>query len=106
MPVDSYDMAIYTPDGRKLWEQLDQPGLGGRATQRIELDSNYTGPVTIDISNIKPGVGGNETASATDMTDSVTFTATIVPEFPLATVLLAIGIIATIAVQRYRQRLI
>jgi hypothetical protein len=106
MPVESYDMAIYTPDGRKLWEQLDQPGVGGRATQRIELDSNYTGPVTIDISNIKPGVGGDETVSATDMTDSVTFTATIVPEFPLATVLLAIGIIATIAVQRYRQRLI
>ena len=104
MPVESYDMAIYTPDGRKLWEQLDQPGVGGRATQRIELDSNYTGPVTIDISNIKPG--GDETATATDMTDSVTFTATIVPEFPLATVLLAIGIIATIAVQRYKQRLI
>jgi hypothetical protein len=106
MPVESYDMAVYTPDGRKLWEQLDQPGQGGRGTQRIELDSNYTGPVTIDISNIKPGVGGDETANATDMTDSVTFTATIVPEFPLATVLLAIGIIATIAVQRYRQRLI
>jgi hypothetical protein len=106
MQVESYDMAIYTPDGRKLWEQLDQPGQGGRATQRIELDSNYTGPVSIDISNIKPGGGGDETASATDMTDSVTFTATIVPEFPLATVLLAIGIIVTIAVQRRRQRLI
>ena len=106
MHVESYDMAIYTPDGRKLWEQLDQPGQGGRATQRIELDSNYTGPVSIDINDIRPGGGGDETASATDMTDSVTFTATIVPEFPLATVLLAIGIIATIAVQRYRQRLI
>src|ERR687891_301441 len=106
MHVESYDMAIYTPDGRKLWEQLDQPGQGGRATQRIELDSNYTGPVSIDISNIKPGGGGDETASATDMTDSVTFTATIIPEFPLATVLLAIGIIVTIAVQRRRQRLI
>ena len=106
MQVESYDMAIYTPDGRKLWEQLDQPGQGGRGTQRIELDSNYTGPVSIDISNIKPGGGGDETASATDMTDSVTFTATIVPEFPLATVLLAIGIIVTIAVQRRRQRLI
>ena len=106
MSVESYDMAIYTPDGRKLWEQLDQPGQGGRGTQRIELDSNYTGPVSIDISDITPGGGGDETVSATDMTDSVTFTATIVPEFPLATVLLAIGIIATIAVQRYRQRLI
>jgi hypothetical protein len=107
MHVESYDMAIYTPDGRKLWEQLDQPGQGGRATQRIELDSNYTGPVTIDISDIRPGGSGNETATAADMTDSVTFTATIVPEFPLVTILLAIGIIATIAVaQRRRQRLI
>jgi hypothetical protein len=106
MHVESYDMAIYTPDGRKLWEQVDQPGQGGRATQRIELDSNYTGPVTIDISDIRPGGGGNETATSADMADSVTFTATIVPEFPLVTVLLAIGIIATIAVQRRRQRLI
>src|ERR671914_582604 len=107
MHVESYDMAIYTPDGRKLWEQLDQPGQGGRATQRIELDSNYTGPVTIDISDIRPGGSGNETATATDMADSVTFTATIVPEFPFVTILLAIGIIATIAVaQRRRQRLI
>jgi hypothetical protein len=104
MQVESYDMAIYTPDGRKLWEQLDQPGLGGRATQRIELESNYTGPVSIDISDIRPGGGVGQTATAADMVDSVTFTATIIPEFPLVTVLLAIGIIATIAVQRHRQR--
>ena len=107
MHVESYDIAIYTPDGRKLWEQFDQPGLGGRGTQRIELESNYTGPVSIDISDIRPGSSTNETATATDMTDSVTFTATIVPEFPLVAVLLAIGIIATIAVaQRRRQWLI
>jgi hypothetical protein len=100
MHVESYDIAIYTPDGRKLWEQLDQPGQGGRATQRIELESNYTGPVSIDISDIKPGSGTSETATAADMTDSVTFTATIAPEFPLVTVLLAIGIIATILLFR------
>ncbi|HEX2471218.1 MAG TPA: hypothetical protein VHJ59_00560 [Nitrososphaera sp.] len=106
MNVESYDMAIYTPDGSKLWEQLDQPGLGGRGTQRIELESNYTGPVTIDISDIRPGGGMDETATGADMVDAVTFTATIVPEFPLVTVLLAIGIIATIVVQRRRQRII
>ena len=100
MHVVSYDIAIYTPDGRKLWERLDQPGLGGRGTQRIELESNYTGPVSIDISDIRPGSSTNETATATDMTDSVTFTATIMPEFPLVTVLLAIGIIATILLFR------
>jgi hypothetical protein len=107
MKVESYDIAIYTPDGGKLWEKLDQPGQGGRATQRIDLDSNYTGPVTIDISDIRPGDGGGETATAADMADSVTFNVTIVPEFPVATVLLAIGIIiVTVAVQGRRQRLI
>jgi hypothetical protein len=101
MHVESYDMAIYTPDGRKLWEQLDQPGQGGRATQRIELDSNYTGPVSIDISDIRPGGSGDETTTtAADMADSVTFTATIVPEFPLVAVLLAIGIMITILLFR------
>ena len=103
MQVESYDMALFTPDGRKLWEKLDQPGQGGRATQRIDLDGNYTGPVTINISDIRPGGGADETSNTTDMTDSVSFTATIVPEFPIAMVLLAIGIIVTIAVQRGRQ---
>jgi hypothetical protein len=106
MQVESYDMTIYTPDGRKLWEKLDQPGQGGRGTQRIDLNSNYTGPVTINISDIRPGVGGDETATSADMADSVTFNVTIVPEFPIATVLLAIGIIITIAVQGRRRRLI
>jgi len=107
MKVESYDMTIYTPDGRKLWEKLDQPGQGGRATQRIDLNNNYTGPVTIDISDIRPSVGGDETATAANMADSVTFNVTMVPEFPIATVLLAIGIIiVTIAVQGRRQRLI
>jgi hypothetical protein len=106
MHVESYDMAIFTPDGRKLWEQLDQPGQGGRGTQRIELDSNYTGPVTVRISDIKPGSNMGQTASGADLTDAVTFTVTIVPEFPLVPVLLAIGIVATIAVQKHRQRII
>jgi hypothetical protein len=106
MHVESYDMAIFTPDGRKLWEQLDQPGQGGRATQRIELDNNYTGPVTVHVSDIRPGASMGVAASGADMTDSVTFTVTIVPEFPLVPLLLAIGIIATIAVQRRRQRII
>jgi hypothetical protein len=104
--VESYDMILYTPDGNKLWEKLDQPGQGGRATQRIVLENDYRGPVTIQISDIRPG-GGNvgETAMAGDNTDSVTFTATIVPEFPVATVLLAVGITATI-VALGRRRLI
>lgn len=106
MHVESYDMAIFTPDGSKLWEQLDQPGQGGRATQRIELDSNYTGPVTVRISDIRPGASMDQTASGAGMTDAVTFTVTIVPEFTIVPILLAIGIVATIAVQKYRHRII
>jgi hypothetical protein len=107
LPVESYDMIIYTPDGSKLWESLDQPGLGGRGTQRIVLESDYRGPVTVEISDIRPGWDVGETAAtANDMTDSVTFTATIVPEFPIATILLAIGITVTIVATLGRRRLI
>ncbi len=102
MQVNSYDMAIYTPDGKKLWEQLDQPGLGGRGTQRIELDSNFTLGRSLQIQ----ATLGRQVGMEIDMADSVTFTATIAPDFHLVTVLLAIGIIPTIAVGRYRRRLI
>ena len=103
--IDSYDMTLYYPNGSKLWEKLDQPGQGGRATQRIVLESDYRGPVTIQISDIRPA-GGNagQNATAGDNADSVTFTATIVPEFPVATVLLAIGITGTIIVTLGRGR--
>ena len=103
LAVESYDMIIYDPDGNKLWEKLDQPGLGGRGTQRIVLESDYRGPVTVEVSDIRPGWDVGETTTAGNMTDSATFTATIVPEFPVATVLLAIGITATIAVMGRRR---
>jgi hypothetical protein len=103
LAVESYDMIIYDPGGNKLWEKLDQPGLGGRGTQRIVLESDYIGPVTVEVSDIRPGWDVGETTTAGNMTDSATFTATIVPEFPVATVLLAIGITATIAVMGRRR---
>jgi hypothetical protein len=99
--VESYDMTLYSQDGKKLWEKLNQPGEGGRGTQRIVLDSPYRGPVTVQLSNIRPGwlAGGAANATnAANMTDSVKFTATIVPEFPVAMVMLAIGITTTIIV--------
>jgi hypothetical protein len=98
LAVESYDMIIYDPNGNKLWEKQDQPGLGGRGTQRIVLESDYKGPVTVEVSDIRPGWDVGNTTNADNMTDSATFTATIVPEFPIATVLLAIGIASTIAV--------
>ncbi|MFL6478382.1 MAG: hypothetical protein ACJ707_06145 [Nitrososphaera sp.] len=106
IPVESYDMAIYTPDGRKLWEKLDQPGQGGRATQRIELNSNYTGPVTIGISDIRQSGSTGMSTTGADNTDSVSFNANVtraIPEFPVVPLLLAIGIITAIAIQRQRQ---
>jgi hypothetical protein len=103
LPVDSYDMTIHTADGKELWKKVDQPGLGGRGTQDVQFAGNYTGPVTIEISNIKPGWDTSGTTTASDMTDSVKFTATVVPEFPFTLLLLASGIAATIAAVRLKQ---
>jgi hypothetical protein len=80
LPVKSYDITIYADDGAELWKQVNQPGQGGRAGQNIQLESNYTGPVTIEITNIRPGWEiPTAAASGEDMTDSVKFTATVVP---------------------------
>ena len=104
LPVKSYDIAIYSNDGKVLWQKTNQPGEGGRPGQRIEFEGNYTGPVTIKVTNIKPGW---ETATASeDLTDSVTFTATVVPEFPAIAVLpLAIGVFAVIVAFRLKRTL-
>jgi hypothetical protein len=99
LPVESYNIAIYGDDGNLLWEKKDQPGLGGRGTQRIDFEGNYTGPVTINITDIRPG-WNSETATAEDMTDSVSFTTTVVPEFPFVAVILAGGVAAGIAALR------
>ena len=103
LPVESYDIALYDEGGNVLWEKADQPGIGGRGTQRIELESNYTGPVTINITDIRPG-WESETQTAEDLTDSVSFTATIVPEFPIVAAIMAGGIAASIAAARLRAR--
>jgi hypothetical protein len=100
LPVESYDIAIYDKDGKELWKKTDQPGAGGRGTQRLDLSSNYTGPVTLNVTDIKPGWDAGETATAQDLTDSVTFTATMVPEFPVAAVLLVAGVAGGIAAAR------
>lgn len=104
LPVESYDITMYADDGTELWKQVNQPGQGGRSGQRIQLESNYTGPVTIEITNIRPGwVASTAAASGEDMTDSVTFTATVVPEFSVIAVLpLAVGIATVLALRLKR----
>lgn len=103
LPIKSYDIAIYSGDGTELWKKANQPGEAGRPGQHVELLSNYTGPVTVEVTNIQPGWNVGETATAEDMTDSVKFSATIAPEFPVAAVMLAAGIAGTLAILRWRK---
>jgi hypothetical protein len=56
VPVDSYDIAIYTDHGQELWKKLNQPATAGRGLQRIIFtNSDYSGGITIQITNIKSG---------------------------------------------------
>jgi hypothetical protein len=56
VPVDSYDITIYTDHGQELWKKLNQPVTGGRGVQRVIFEnSNYSGGITIQITNIKSG---------------------------------------------------
>ena len=97
--VESYDITIYSDDGSVLWQKLDQPGVGGSGGERVVI-GNYTGPVTIDITDIRPG---SETATAAGgMTDSVSFAASVVPEFPLVAIPLVASIAAVLFVLRTR----
>lgn len=102
LPIASYDISIYSGDGRLLWQKTEQPGHGGMPGQRVRFEENYTGSVTIDISNIKPGWGAD--AATEDMKDSVKFAATVVPEFPLLPVLPAALAFAAIILAGYRLR--
>jgi hypothetical protein len=63
VPVDSFDMAIYSNTGKVLWNKTNQAVTAGRAIETISFNGNYTGPITILINNIK---------SSNAMTGSVT----------------------------------
>ena len=100
VPIQSYDMTVYSDDGRELWKKENQAVQGGRAYERVTLEQPYTGNITISIQNIK-GTGGlsgtiagplSETSSnltssiegsdntkdKTQLTDSVKFTARVI----------------------------
>jgi hypothetical protein len=56
VPIDSYDITIYSDHGQELWKKLNQPVTAGRGVQRVVFeDTNYTGGITIQIKNIKSG---------------------------------------------------
>jgi hypothetical protein len=53
VPIQSYDIAVYSDDGRELWKKENQAVQGGREYERITLEEPYTGNITISIQNIK-----------------------------------------------------
>jgi hypothetical protein len=104
VPIQSYDMTVYSDDGRELWKKENQAVQGGRAYERVTLEQPYTGNITISIQNIK-GTGGlsgtiagplsetssnltssiegnNNTKDKTQLTDSVKFTARVIGANP------------------------
>lgn len=93
VPIESYDITVYSDNGEQLWKKANQPVQAGRAYERITFEKPYTGGITILISNIKaagnmggtiggPLSGPNETNPSEDKaeTDSINFTATVVEE--------------------------
>jgi hypothetical protein len=69
IPVDSYDITIYSNQGKVLWKKLNQPVTGGRGLERVALVNSYIGDITIQITNIKSG---------SIPPNSVTFTARVI----------------------------
>jgi len=56
VPVDSYDITIYSDHGKVLWNKIKQPVTGGRGLQTVKFtNGGYTGSMTIQINNIKSG---------------------------------------------------
>ena len=89
VPVTSYDITILSADGRELWKEVNRPGTGGFAGERITLEEEYNGPITIVFDNIIPGwivTSGTDdpilAGEDEEIRDSVSFTARIIPEFP------------------------
>lgn len=56
VPVDSYDITIYSDHGKVLWNKANQAPTGGRGLATVKFgNGGYTGPMTIQITNIKSG---------------------------------------------------
>jgi hypothetical protein len=93
VPIESYDITVYSDNGEQLWKKANQPVQAGRAYERITFENPYKGGITIQINNIKgagnmggtiggPLSGPNESNPSEDKaeTDSINFTATVVEE--------------------------
>jgi hypothetical protein len=93
VPIESYDITVYSDNGEQLWKKANQPVQAGRAYERITFENPYKGGITIQISNIKAAgnmggtIGGplsgldeNNPTDDRAETDSINFTATVVEE--------------------------
>ena len=94
LPVNGFDMTIYSNNGKVLWQKTNQTINAATAFENVIFaNGGYSGSITIQLTNIKPSpvpigtaipLGSNNTdviiGSATDNktpTDSVTFAASI-----------------------------
>jgi hypothetical protein len=95
LPIEGYDITVYSDNGKELWKKANQPVHAGRAYERVTFENPYTGAITIQINNIKSGgsmggtlggalSGSNENKSSDERlaTDSVKFTARVVESNP------------------------
>jgi hypothetical protein len=63
MPIDSYDITIYDNKGHILWSKTNETAAAGSGFERVTFSKQYSGDVTIQISNIK-NIAGNMGATA------------------------------------------
>lgn len=70
--VDTYDITVYSEAGDVLWQRDDRAVYGGRDQGQITFEENYRGPVSIEITDIKPLSGILDDPAPAP--DSVTFT--------------------------------
>lgn len=76
-PVDSYDMTVYSDTGSILWQEDDLKVYGGRDWGALSFAERYTGPITIEITDIKL-LEGFVSTNNMPMPDSVTFPSLVV----------------------------
>jgi hypothetical protein len=64
LPIDSFDITIYSEDGKVLWHKSNPPIIAGKAAEKITFANGYTGGITILINNIKASSGIDSTTAA------------------------------------------
>jgi hypothetical protein len=63
LPIDSFDISIYSEDGKVLWHKSNPPIIAGKAAEKITFANGYSGGITILINNIKASSGIDSTTA-------------------------------------------